>query len=104
MAANVEPERGRVHAAGDVRQVPAHVEAIIRREHALIEYFERRFEQGWPGTLQKHGALLRKVRDQVASTVDEREISGRGRDCIQYGCAEEPCYADPSGAREKSSP
>src|SRR5882757_9602618 len=104
MAANVEPERGRVHAARDVRQVPAHVEAIIRREYALVEYFERRFEQGWAGTLQKHGALLRKVRDQVASTVDEREVSGRGRDCIQYGCTEKSGYANSSGAREKSPP
>src|ERR1700676_2152409 len=69
VAANVEPERGRIDLSGDVRQVPAHVEAIIGRKDALIKDFKGCFEQWRASALQEHHPLLRKVRDQVAPAV-----------------------------------
>ncbi len=55
------------------RQVPPHVESIIGREHTLIKDLERRFEQGWPGTLQQHRPLLWEV-CQLAPTVREGKL------------------------------
>src|SRR5712675_3104237 len=104
MAADVESERGRIDAIGDVRQVPAHVEAITGREHALIKNLERRFEQRRAGTLQEHGALLRKVRNQLAPAVDERKLSERCRRGLPCRCAEQSHEASAARTCDKAPP
>jgi hypothetical protein len=75
MSVNLKPERGRVDGGGNVRQVPAYVEAIIGREHAMIKDLERRLEQRGAGTLQEHGALLREAGDQLTPTIDEGKLA-----------------------------
>src|ERR1700722_5818899 len=51
-----------VDLRGDDRPMPADVELVVRREDALVEHLERRFEQRRTRTLQDHRALLRKGR------------------------------------------
>src|ERR1700738_1818767 len=104
MSADVEAERRWIDAIGDVRQVPAHVEAISGREHALIKNLERRFEQRRAGPLQEHGSLLRKVRNQLAPTVDEGKLSERCRRGLPCRCAEQSHQANAACTCDKAPP
>ncbi len=60
VAPHGEPKRGGVDALGDHGPVPAHEEAVVGGEHALVEHLERRFQQRRTRALQDHRTLLRK--------------------------------------------
>jgi len=104
MSANVEPERGGIDGGGNIRQVPAHVKAIIGGEHAPVKDLERSFEQGRAGTLQEHGAFLRKVRDQFTPAIVERQLEERRRHSLPCRRTEQSDQAHPTQAGQKAPP
>ena len=100
MTANLQPERYRVDVVGYLRQMPAHVEAIIGGEHAAVEDLERRLQQRRPGALQEQWLLLRKD-NLLSHTVGEPEIRPARQ---RYG-ATCPCdtQTDTAGPLEKGA-
>jgi len=99
--ADDELKRRRVDRRRDVRQVPSDVESVRRRQDALIEALERRLEQWWPRPLQDHVRLLRKVRGQRPTAVQEGQLNGVRIARPSRGRAGKRCDPQGAGTSEK---
>src|ERR1700733_11660962 len=104
MSANVEPKGGRIDNCRDNLQVPAHVESIIGSKYAPIKHLKRRFQQRWAGTLQQHGPLLWKVRDQLSLPVDKGKLNRRCRHRTPHRFTEQPHHANPTHVSQEVPP
>ena len=102
MAVHGQAEFVDVDRGGDHGPMPADIELIVGREDALIEDFERRFEQRRARTLQNHRALLRKGRGyrSFARTAGQWQLNQRLRQG-RPGCERQ---ARRTGVAEQPSP
>ena len=79
MPAHGQTEFVDVDLCRDTRPVPPPKNLIVRREDALVENLERRFQQRRPRPLQDHGGLLGEFLSNraVLRTAGQRQFHGR---------------------------